>query len=324
MFEPRMRGRERRGSKTMTMRRDAAFQTTLKGPVGCSGMGLHCGKTVSMTLSPAAPNTGIVFQRLDMGGAIVPATWRHVVDTRLCSMVGADNGARVGTVEHLMAAFAGCGIDNARIAIDGPEVPAMDGSAAPFVTMIERAGLTRQGARRRVIEVLKPVTVADKSAHASLAPADSFKVSFEIDFDNPTIQRQSATVTLMNGTFKSKISRARTFGFESEVEALRKAGLALGGSLENAIVIGRDGILNEEGLRYDDEFVRHKILDCIGDLYLAGAPIVGHFRGYRSGHAMNLRLLEALFADPTAWRYANAAARTKAVAAPALQLAAGD
>jgi len=309
----------------MSVRRDGTtFQNTLKTSAACTGTGLHCGKTVSMTLSPAAPNTGIVFQRTDMGGTIVPATWRHVVDTRLCSVVGVDNGARIGTIEHLMAALAGCGVDNARIEIDGPEVPAMDGSSAPFVEMIEQAGLARQGVRRRMIEILKPVTVADKSAHASLSPADSFKVSCEIDFDHATIQRQAATVTLMNGAFKSKISRARTFGFESEVEALRKAGLALGGSLENAIVIGRDGILNEDGLRYEDEFVRHKILDCVGDLYLAGAPILGHFRGYRSGHALNLRVLETLFADPTAWRYTTATARAKTAPAPVLQLAAGD
>lgn len=309
----------------MTTRRDSALQNTLKTSVNCAGTGLHCGKTVSMTLSPAAPNTGIVFQRADLGGTIVPATWRHVVDTRLCSVVGVADGARIGTIEHLMAALAGCGVDNARIEIDGPEVPAMDGSSAPFVAMIERAGLARQGARRRMIEVLKPVSVADKSSRASLIPSDSFKVSCEIDFDSPTIRRQSATLTLGNGAFKSQVSRARTFGFESEVAALRKAGLALGGSLENAIVIGPDGILNAEGLRYEDEFVRHKILDCVGDLYLAGAPILGHFRGYRSGHALNLKVLEALFADPTAWRYTTAAGRATTVPAPALQLAAvGD
>lgn len=303
----------------------AGNQATVDKIVRGSGTGLHSGQVISFRIHPAAPNTGIVFQRTDMGGALIPATWKHVVDTRLCSVVANRDGARVGTIEHLMAALAGCGVDNARIAIDGPEVPAMDGSAAPFVALIEQAGLRRQSVARRVIEILKPINVAEGNARASLVPADSFTVSCEIDFDNPAIGRQSRTVTLMNGNFKSEISRARTFGFEDEVVQLRKAGLARGGSFDNAIVVGESGVLNAEGLRYDDEFVRHKLLDCLGDLYLAGARILGHFQGHRSGHALNHRALTALFADPEAWRYRTLGVGRTNAPVPALRLAgAGD
>ncbi|MFN0042485.1 MAG: UDP-3-O-acyl-N-acetylglucosamine deacetylase [Alphaproteobacteria bacterium] len=290
----------------MTARYDGASavqQGTLRASVGCSGTGLHSGQQIAMSFHPAAPNTGIVFRRTDARGAIIPANWRHVVDTRLCSVIANADGVRVGTIEHAMAALAGTGIDNVRIDIDGPEVPAMDGSSAPFVAMIEQAGITRQGIARRAIEVLKTVRAADGAAHAELAPADMFTVSCAIDFDTPAINRQARTVTLMNGAFKSELCRARTFGFEHEVEQLRKMGLARGGSLENAIVIGQDRVLNADGLRYDDEFVRHKILDCVGDLYLAGGPILGHFSGHRSGHALNHQVLQNLFADATAWRF---------------------
>jgi UDP-3-O-[3-hydroxymyristoyl] N-acetylglucosamine deacetylase len=303
----------------------AGNQATIDKMVRGSGTGLHSGEAVSLRIHPAAPNTGIIFQRTDKGGALIPAVWTHVVDTRLCSVVANKDGLRVGTIEHLMAALAGCGIDNARIAIDGPEVPAMDGSAAPFVELIEKAGVRRQSVARRVIEVLRPISVVEGDARASLVPADSFTVSCEIEFDNPAIRRQSRTVTLMNGNFKSEISRARTFGFEDDVVQLRKAGLARGGSFENAIVVGEHGVLNAEGLRYDDEFVRHKLLDCVGDLYLAGARILGHFRGYRSGHALNHRVLTTLFADPDAWRYRTLTAPRTGATAPALRLAgAGD
>jgi UDP-3-O-[3-hydroxymyristoyl] N-acetylglucosamine deacetylase len=297
----------------MTARYDGASaieQGTLRTSIGCAGTGLHGGQRISMTLHPAAPNTGIVFRRTDARGALIPASWRRVIDTRLCSVIANDDGVRVGTIEHLMAALAGAGIDNLRIDIDGPEVPAMDGSAAPFTQMIERAGVVRQGAVRRAIQVLKPVSVSDGAARAELEPAEIFTVSCEIDFDNPAVNRQARTVTLMNGAFKSELCRARTFGFEHEVEQLRKMGLAKGGSLDNAIVIGRDRILNEGGLRYTDEFVRHKILDCVGDLYLAGGPILGHFRGHRSGHALNNQVLKTLFADASAWRYVPMAKRT--------------
>jgi UDP-3-O-[3-hydroxymyristoyl] N-acetylglucosamine deacetylase len=262
-----------------------------------------------MTLHPAAPGTGLWLRRTDIaGGASLPLTWNNVVDTRMATTIGNADGVRVGTVEHLMAALAGCEIDNAVVELDGPEVPVMDGSAAPFVALIEKGGIARQAAKRRAIEVLKPVEVSD--AHRSLAiePNPVLEVSFEIDFDTPAIARQTYGARLVNGTFKSDIAAARTFGFAEEVDALRRAGLALGGSLDNAIVI-RDGrILNEGGLRFDDEFVRHKILDCIGDLYLAGAPILGRVHGVRSGHTLHNLLLKAVFADSSAWRMVDAPA----------------
>ncbi|MFQ5765659.1 MAG: UDP-3-O-acyl-N-acetylglucosamine deacetylase, partial [Rhodospirillales bacterium] len=213
-----------------------------------------------------------------------------------------DHGARIGTVEHLMAALLGCRIDNVIVDVEGPEIPIMDGSAAPFVFLVECAGTVEQQAPRRAIEILKPVTVGDDRRSATLAPGRAFSVSFEIDFDSPLVSTQRLSVDFANGAFRTEICRARTFGFEHEVAELRTLGYARGGSLDNAIVIGGDGILNEDGLRYRDEFVRHKILDSAGDLYLAGAPICGHFHGHRSGHTLNNKLLKAVFADATAWR----------------------
>lgn len=258
-----------------------------------------------MTLMPAEANSGIVFRRTDIagGGALVAASWDAVVDTTMCTTVGNDDGLRVGTIEHLMAALAGCGIDNAVIEIDGPEVPIMDGSAAPFVFLIECAGVLSQAVPRRVIKVLKPVRVGNSERFAELSPADEFSVEFEIDFDNSAISRQVISLGMGDGAFKKELADARTFGFLHEVEQLRAAGLARGGSLDNAIVVSGDKVLNEDGLRHNDEFVRHKVLDAIGDLYLAGAPIKGLFSGLCSGHAANNGLLHALFADPTAWTY---------------------
>ena len=278
-------------------------QRTLKNSISCSGVGLHSGRRVSLTLHPAEPDTGIAFKRsdLDDGCALIPARWDRVVDTFLCTAIGNEHGVRVATIEHLMAALAGCHIDNALIEVDGPEVPAMDGSAAPFVFLIECAGVVEQEAGRRAIEVLKPVTVIDSGRTAALLPDERFRISCEIEFDSDLIAHQAFSVELHNGAFKSEISRARTFGFAHEVDQLRAAGLARGGSMENAIVISDNKILNEEGLRFEDEFVRHKVLDSIGDLYLAGGPIIGHFRGLRTGHEMNNALLQALFADETAW-----------------------
>ncbi len=278
-------------------------QRTLKNAISCSGVGLHSGRRVSMTLNPAGPDTGIVFKRSDLDGgcSLIPASWDRVVDTFLCTAIGNEHGVRVATIEHLMAALAGCHVDNALIEVDGSEVPAMDGSAAPFVFLIECAGIVEQEAARRAIEVLKPVTVIDSGRTAALLPDDCFRVSCEIEFDTDLIARQSFSVELYNGAFKSEISRARTFGFAHEVDRLRAAGLARGGSMENAVVISDNKVLNEEGLRFEDEFVRHKVLDSIGDLYLAGGPIMGHFRGLRTGHEMNNALLRALFADETAW-----------------------
>ena len=285
-------------------------QRTLKSSIQCTGTALHSGAKVTMTLRPAEPGTGIAFHRTDIAGsAPIPADWQHVTETRLCTTVGSD-GMMVSTIEHLMAALSGCEIDNAIIEINGAEVPVMDGSAEPFVFLIECAGVVEQNVPRRAIRVLKPITVQDGPRMASLAPADTFCVSFAIDFDSPAVARQECEFRLVNGTFKSEICRARTFGFLDEIDEMLAAGLARGGSLDNAVVVSGDRILNEGGLRYTDEFVRHKVLDSIGDLYLAGAPILGHFHGHQSGHALNNRLLRALFADPTAWSYVDLDADT--------------
>jgi UDP-3-O-[3-hydroxymyristoyl] N-acetylglucosamine deacetylase len=279
-------------------------QQTLKTEIACTGVGLHSGDAVTMTLRPAAIDTGIVFKRTDIAGAgeTIPARWDHVVDSRLCTTLGNDGGVTIGTVEHLMAAFSGCAIDNVIVELNGPEVPIMDGSAAPFQFLIECSGVAEQPAPRRAIRILKDISVGDNGSHASLAPANEFSVNFEIDFASAAITHQAASFKLVNGTFKKELARARTFGFLHEVEQMRAAGLARGGSLENAVVIGDDKVLNEEGLRYDDEFVRHKALDAVGDLYLAGAPILGAFHGVRSGHGLNSQLLAALFSDADAWR----------------------
>lgn len=254
-----------------------------------------------MTLRPAEADTGIRFLRTDADDAEpIPARYDFVSDTTLCTTIGGA-GVKVATIEHLMAAFAGCGVDNALVELDGPEVPVMDGSSAPFVFLIECANLVEQDAAKRWIRVLKPVKIGGEGKSAALAPADGFSVDFTIDFDNEVIARQSYFLDVQEGAFKSELARARTFGFVGEVDKLRALGLARGGSLDNVVVVDNNTILNEEGLRYGDEFVRHKILDSIGDLYLAGAPIIGHFKGECSGHAMNNALLHALFADETAW-----------------------
>jgi UDP-3-O-[3-hydroxymyristoyl] N-acetylglucosamine deacetylase len=284
----------------------APSQQTFKTVIGCRGIGLHSGQRVAMSLLPAPPGTGIVFRRTDTG-AEIRANWENTVESARCTMLSDGEGASVGTVEHLMAALAGAAIDNAIVALDGPEVPIMDGSAAPFVFLIECAGVVEQGAARRAIKVLKPVTVLADGASAALSPDHEFSMSFEIDFENPAIRRQDMSIVIDAGTFKSELSRARTFGLLDEVARLREAGLARGGSLDNVIIVNGDQVLNSGGLRYDDEFVRHKLLDAVGDLYLAGAPIIGHFRGVRSGHAHTRLLLGALFADPEAWTYTTLA-----------------
>jgi UDP-3-O-[3-hydroxymyristoyl] N-acetylglucosamine deacetylase len=285
----------------------AVRQKTLKSRINCSGVGLHSGRRVTLTIGPAAASTGIRFKRIDPAGksAVIPARWDHVVDTQLCTVIGNGDGVNVGTIEHLMAAFAGLCIDNATIEIDGPEVPIMDGSADAFVFLIECAGVAEQTAPRKRIRVLKTVTVGDERASATLSPAPFATLDFALDFANPAIGKQEKSVRVAEDAFKRELSRARTFGFAEEVELLRKAGLARGGSLDNAIVIGADRVLNREGLRYGDEFVRHKLLDAMGDLYLAGSPIDGRFHGVRSGHALNNRLLRTLLTDPEAWTTAD-------------------
>ena len=280
-----------------------AFQQTLKSPINCSGIGLHTGAKVNMVLLPAPENTGILFRRTDLyvSDQDIPANWNSVTATMLGTTVGNSSGAAVMTIEHLMSALAGCGIDNAIVEINGPEVPAMDGSAAPFVFLIECAGVVEQDAVRQVIRVLKTIRVEHENKSAELRPAEGFRVSFEIDFDSNVVARQEQEIDIEGHAFKTEVSRARTFGFLHEVEALHAAGFGKGGSLDNAVVVDRDRVLNPDGLRYDDEFVRHKILDSVGDLYLAGHPIQGHYHGVRAGHMMTARLLKALFADETAW-----------------------
>lgn len=277
-------------------------QRTLANVIHCTGVGLHSGVKVSMTLRPAAANAGITFVRTDLPGRPrIPARWDHVVDTRLCTVLGNGEGVTVGTVEHLMAAFAGLGIDNAEVEVNAPELPVMDGSSSPFVFLIECCGSVEQSSPRRALRVLKPMNVEGPGWSVSLSPGDGFALVMEIDYDNPVIDFQSLELDMFDGTFKRDLARARTFGFLEEVEQLRAVGLARGGSLDNAVVISGERILNEGGLRYRDEFVRHKALDALGDLYLAGGPIIGRFEGICSGHAGNNSLLRALLERDDAW-----------------------
>lgn len=281
------------------------LQHTLKGPIYCSGTGLHSGARVSLALQPAAPDTGVVFRRTDVRGddTIIPGRFDRVSDTRLCTTLSNEAGVSVSTVEHLMAALSGCALDNVVVEVSGPELPIMDGSSEPFVFLIDCAGVVAQDAPRRAIRVRKPVTVREGRSMARIEPWNGSTINIELDFETAVIGRRSIFVDLFEGRFRDDLSRARTFGFLHEVEALRAAGLARGGSLENAVVISGDRVLNEDGLRFADECVRHKALDCIGDLFLAGAPIIGHFHGERPGHAINNRLLRALFADESAWEW---------------------
>jgi UDP-3-O-[3-hydroxymyristoyl] N-acetylglucosamine deacetylase len=269
-------------------------------PATCRGVGLHCGAPVTMTLLPAPADGGIVFRRADRGTEI-RASWTSTTESTLSTVLSDGEGTLVGTVEHLLAALAGNRIDNLVVELDGPEVPIMDGSAAPFQALIEEAGIVEQDAVRRGFKVLKPIYVSDSGASAALLPDHGFSMSFEIDFDNPLIRRQDIALALEPGIFQAELAPARTFGWLDDWPRLKAAGLALGGSLDNAVVISGDRVLNAGGLRFADEFVRHKLLDALGDLYLAGGPILGHFCGVRSGHALNRRLLAALFADRTAW-----------------------
>ncbi|MEM7441857.1 MAG: UDP-3-O-acyl-N-acetylglucosamine deacetylase [Pseudomonadota bacterium] len=281
------------------------LQRTLKSSIHCSGVGVHSGRRTTLTLRPAESGTGITFVRTDVPAhrAVVQARWDRVCDTKLCTVVSNEHGTTVGTIEHLMAALAGSGIDNALIELDGPEVPVMDGSAEPFMFLIECAGQVDEDTPRRAIRVLRPVTVMnDDGASATLSPALGFSINCEIAFASKAIGRQHFSLTPAHDDFRDEIARARTFGFLHEVEQLRAAGLARGGSLENTVVVSGDSVLNEDGLRYKDEFVRHKTLDAMGDLALAGAPILGRFDGVKSGHRLNNQVLHALFADDNAWR----------------------
>jgi UDP-3-O-[3-hydroxymyristoyl] N-acetylglucosamine deacetylase len=278
-------------------------QRTLKTSIRATGVGLHTGRKVFMTLRPAVDNTGIVFRRVDMDPVVdVPADAHIVGETMLGTSLIKD-GTRVATVEHLMSAFAGLGIDNAYVDLSAPEVPIMDGSAAPFVFLLQSAGITEQTALKKFIRIRKKVRVEQDDKWAEFTPYDGFKVNFKIDFEHPVFKKhlQSSTIDFSTTSFLREVSRARTFGFLRDIEALRANRLALGGNIDNAIVLDDFRVLNEDGLRYEDEFVRHKILDAIGDLYLIGHGLLGEFTGYKSGHDLNNKLVRELYATKGAW-----------------------
>ena len=301
---------------------------TLKTAIGCVGVGLHSGRKASLTLRPALSGAGIRFRRSDLG-IDIPASFALVADTRLCTALALPDRpeARIGTVEHVMAALAGCGIDDAIVEVDGPEVPILDGSAAPFVFLIDCAGVTGNHGTAEVIEVLRPVRVEDGDAWAELAPLGAedlpgFEARLTIDFPGSAIGRQAIALRITPGSFRHELADARTFTLAAEVEKLRAIGLAQGGSLSNAVVVDGAVVLNPEGLRRPDEFVRHKLLDVVGDLALAGAPLRARFTGHRSGHGLNNRLLRALLAEHGAWRRVSTLRVTDGATATPLRAAA--
>ena len=279
-------------------------ERTVVAPAICAGVGVHTGQRVRLAIRPAAPGKGIVFVRTDITDRdnCIPVSGEAVIDARLNTMVANAAGARLSTIEHLMAAFAALGVSNAVVEVDGPELPILDGSALQFVQLLDQAGFRAQSTPVRYIEILEPIHVTDGDKHAALLPCDRYEMRFEIDFDNAVVGNQVVDFVVDEATFRRDIMAARTFGFAHEVEALRKAGLARGGSLENAVVIDGDEILNPGGLRMEREFVKHKALDAIGDLYVLGAPLLGRYEGYKSGHQMNNQLVRALLANPQAWR----------------------
>ena len=282
-------------------------QRTLKNPIRATGVGLHTGDKIYLTLRPAEPNAGIVFRRTDLDPPVdIPATAHNVGDTMLSTTL-MNGDVRVSTVEHLLSAMAGLGVDNVVVEVSASEIPIMDGSAGPFVFLIQSAGIVEQDAPKEFIRILKPVTVEHEDKKASFRPYDGFRILFSIDFDLPVFQGRtlSAEVDFSSTTFVKEVSRARTFGFMHEIEYLRSKGLVRGGSMDNAIVLDSNTILNEDGLRYEDEFARHKILDAIGDLYLLGHSLIGEFEAYKSGHALNNQLLRALLEQPDAWEIAT-------------------
>jgi UDP-3-O-[3-hydroxymyristoyl] N-acetylglucosamine deacetylase len=289
-------------------------QRTLKSPSGASGVGLHSGERFSMTLHPAPPDTGIVFRRGDLDPPMdIPALAAQVGDTRLGTVLVAQ-GTRISTIEHQMSALAGLGVDNAIVEVSAAEVPIMDGSAAPFVFLLQSAGFVEQDRPKRFARILQSVEVRDGDKWARFDPHEGFRVNFEIDFDHPLLRsgQTSSTMEFSSVTYLKEVARARTFGFMRDIEALRSHNLALGGTLDNAIVLDDAGIMNEEGLRSRDEFVKHKMLDAIGDLYLLGHGIIGAFSGYKSGHGLNNRLLRALLARPDAWELVSFASAAEA------------
>ena len=278
-------------------------QRTLKTVIRASGVGLHGGVKVNMTLRPAAPDTGIVFRRVDLPEPKdIPAKAVLIGDTRMCSCLEVD-GVKVGTIEHLMSALCGLGIDNAWIDLDAPEVPILDGSAAPFIFLIQSAGIEEQNAAKKFIRVTQPIEVRDGDKWARFEPYDGYKLAFSIVFNHPAIDKsaQNAVIDFAEQSYIREISRARTFGFMQEVEYLRENGLALGGGLENAIVLDEFRVLNQDGLRYGDEFVKHKILDAVGDLYLLGHPLLASYSSHKGGHALNNMLARELMNQPASW-----------------------
>ncbi|CAN5334972.1 UDP-3-O-acyl-N-acetylglucosamine deacetylase [soil metagenome] len=279
-------------------------ERTIVAPAICAGVGVHTGQRVRLAIRPAAADTGIIFVRTDITDRDnrIPVSGDAVIDARLNTMIENAAGVRLSTIEHLMAAFCALGISNAIVEVDGPELPILDGSALQFVQLLDRAGFRRQSNPVRYIEILEPIRISDGDKHAALLPCDRYEMRFEIDFDNAVIGNQVVDFVVDEDTFRTEIMAARTFGFAHEVEALRQAGLARGGSLENAVVIDGDEILNPGGLRMEREFVRHKALDAIGDLYVLGAPLLGRYEGYKAGHAVNNLLVRALLANPQSWR----------------------
>lgn len=289
-------------------------QRTLKKVIHATGVGLHNGEKVTLTLRPALINTGIIFKRVDLPQPNeIKATPEAVHDTRMCSALEQD-GARVATVEHLMSALAGLGVDNVLIEVNAPEIPIMDGSSGPFVFLLQEAGLVEQNAAKKFIRILKNVEVIDGDKWVRFEPYHGFKIDFTIDFNHPVFEHSGNHVQIdfAEASYIKEISRARTFGFMHEVEYLRSNGLARGGSLENAIVLDEYRVLNNDGLRYEDEFAKHKVLDAIGDLYMLGYPILGAFYAHKSGHALNNKLLRALLQNESAWEFATFAEKTEA------------
>tara|TARA_X000000950_G_scaffold46535_1_gene53442 strand:+ start:86 stop:958 length:873 start_codon:yes stop_codon:yes gene_type:complete len=280
------------------------YQQTLLEPLEINGVGLHSGVNVKIKLIPAETDYGVKFVRTDLKqNNIIHAIWSNVTNTQLSTTISNNFGANVSTVEHLMSALSGLHIDNLRIEIDGPEVPIMDGSSKNFVELIDKNSLKIQNKKRKIIKIKKKIKVEKDDSSIELVPNKHFSIDFQIDFPSPLISKQSCQLQLVNGNYKTDIASARTFGFEKDVDKLRSIGLALGGSLNNAVVVGENKILNNEGLRFKDEFVRHKILDSIGDLYLAGAPIQGYFSGNKSGHYLNNLLLKTLFSNSKNYEY---------------------
>jgi UDP-3-O-[3-hydroxymyristoyl] N-acetylglucosamine deacetylase len=294
----------------MTRGTQAGRQTTLREQVTLSGIGIHSGSPVTLSLHPAEADTGIVFLRCGAAGQAdreLPANFRSVTATEFATVLGDHSGPAVSTTEHVLAALYGLGVDNAVVEVDGPEVPIMDGSAAPFVYLIlNEAGVRRLPAPKKYLKVLRPIALSQGDKRIALYPSDHFKVTYSISFDHPLIRHQSRTMKITDETFVEEIAPARTFGFLKEVEMLRQRGLALGGSLDNAIVLGETGVLNQNALRFEDEFVRHKILDAIGDLSLVGYPVIGHLVAHRAGHALHTAFAARILEDVDAWRVVEA------------------